>query len=295
MQQMLEFAITQSLGDCRKIVSIKNLNGGCINRALHVLLEDGQSFLIKLPMSKVPVDHFEVEADGLNALSKPACIQIPKVYGQGVLEDGNPYLILEFIQPASQGSDFQAALGSQLANLHKQTASDSFGWHCDNYIGSTLQPNAWSNDWVDFYRTHRLGYQLKLAQQNGLVDSSFMDLARKLLDKLDDIIGIDEPACLLHGDLWGGNVMCGKIDSKIRPVLIDPAVYMGHREADLAMTRLFGGFTADFYESYHKAWPLPASTLSRQNVYMLYHLLNHLNLFGRGYFGQCFSLMKQCL
>ncbi len=295
MQQMLEAAIAQCLGESLKIVAMKNLDGGCINRALHVQLEDGQSLLIKLPVAKVPADHFVVEADGLIALAKPDCIHIPKVYGHGILDDGKPYLILEFIQTASQSSNFQAALGMQLAQLHKQTVSDQFGWHGDNYIGSTPQSNAQSNNWVEFYRTHRLGYQFKLAQQNGLVDSSFMDLARKLLDKLDDILNIDEPACLLHGDLWGGNVMCGEIDSQIRPVLIVPAVYMRHREADLAMMHLFGGFTADFYESYHKAWPLPAHTMTRQNVYMLYHLLNHLNLFGRGYFGQCLSLMKQCL
>ena len=285
-------AVQQTLVTNRQIAHVRAVGGGCINKAWQVTLDDQSSVFVKEPNGKVSVDHFQVEVDGLNALAKPHCIRIPKVLGLTQTASNVPLMILEYITTGTQGTDFPASLGRQLATLHRNTTQQQYGWHGDNLLGATPQPNTWSNHWIDFVRKHRLGYQFKLARRNGHVDSQFMDTAHRLLDRLDMLLDCDEPACLLHGDLWGGNVMC---DDMGNPVLIDPAVYYGQREADLAMTHLFGGFTTEFYQAYHDTCPLSEQSMRRQRVYMLYHLLNHLNLFGRGYFGQCNSLMHELL
>jgi fructosamine-3-kinase len=292
MKSSVQQAIVTCLGGSRQIVTTRSLHGGCINQAWQVQFDDGMSVFVKQPSGSVPAEHFQVEADGLAALAKPDCIRIPKVLGLTQTDEGIPLLILQYITTGKQDSDFQTLLGRQLATLHQSTTQTLCGWHMDNDIGSTPQSNAWSNDWPTFFRTQRLGYQFDLAQRSGLVDTSFMAMANRLLEQIDTLIDVDEPACLLHGDLWGGNVMC---DNAGQPVLIDPAVYFGHREADLAMTRLFGGFTSDFYQAYHDTWPLPPHTLRRQQLYMLYHLLNHLNLFGHIYHEQCLSVMRDLL
>lgn len=285
-------AVAEGLADGRTVSGAQSVSGGCINKAWRVTLDDGSVVFVKQPQGRARADHFEVEADGLKALAVPACIRVPKVLAVTRSQADVPVLILEYIASVTQDSDFQATLGKQLATLHRNTFSQQCGWRSDNLLGATVQSNTWSNDWVRFVRTHRLGFQFDLARRNGHVDSRFMDSANRLLGKLDTLLDCHEPACLLHGDLWGGNIMC---DDKGMPVLIDPAVYYGQREADLAMTHLFGGFTEEFYQAYHEVWPLPEDTMRRQRVYMLYHLLNHLNLFGRGYFGQCQSMMQQLL
>ncbi|HAI10065.1 MAG TPA: hypothetical protein DCM28_00040 [Phycisphaerales bacterium] len=292
MTPQVKDAVQQTLAHGRQIAHVHSVGGGCINKAWQLTLDDQSKVFVKEPNGKVLADHFQVEADGLNALAKPQCIRIPNVLGLTQTAENMPLLILEHIPTGSQGMDFQTTLGKQLATLHRKTTQQQYGWQGDNLLGATPQSNRWSDDWVDFVRRHRLGYQFKLARRNGHVDSQFMDTAQRLLDRLDTLLDCDEPACLLHGDLWAGNVMC---DDAGNPVLVDPGVYYGQREADLAMTHLFGGFTPEFYQAYHDTWPLPDGTMQRQRVYMLYHLLNHLNLFGRGYFGQCNSLMHELL
>jgi len=175
-------------------------------------------------------------------------------------------------------------------NLHQATQQIQFGLDENNYLGSTRQSNRFVDDWCAFWREHRLGYLLRLARQQGASDSTLDQLGGKLMDRLEDFLQEpNEPACLLHGDLWGGNYL---VDDQGRPVLIDPAIYYGRREADLAMTMLFGGFDARFYAAYEETWPLADGSEVRLAIYKLYHLLNHLVLFGRSYYGQCIDILR---
>ncbi len=153
------------------------------------------------------------------------------------------------------------------------------------------QPNPWTRSWLEFFRRHRLGHQLELARRQGRADGELDRLGERLLDRLDQWLDVPgEPPCLLHGDLWSGNFMVGP---QGEPVLIDPACYYGHREAELAMTQLFGGFAPEFYAAYEEAWPLPPESAPRVAIYKLYHLLNHLNLFGGSYRGQCVGVLRR--
>ncbi|OOY41228.1 hypothetical protein BOV91_12580, partial [Solemya velum gill symbiont] len=162
--------------------------------------------------------------------------------------------------------------------MHRKTA-DAFGWNLDNTIGSTPQLNDWNKSWINFWREQRLGYQLQLAGHQG----SLQRQGEKLLESFHLLIDHAPQPSLLHGDLWGGNI---GYDDSGNPVIFDPALYFGDREADIAMTELFGGFGREFYAAYNAAWPLDAGYPIRKKLYNLYHILNHLNLFGSGYLGQ---------
>jgi protein-ribulosamine 3-kinase len=181
-----------------------------------------------------------------------------------------------------------AEVGRRLARLHR-CGSPYFGWHRDNTIGSTPQRNDQTSDWVDFWRRHRLGFQLELAARNGY-DRSLSSSGERLMAVLDALIGHRPAASLLHGDLWGGNIGATR---EGEPVIFDPAVYYGDRETDLAMTELFGGFGSDFYAAYGEEWPLPPEYATRKILYNLYHVLNHLNLFGGGYLARAKAMMDQ--
>ena len=181
-------------------------------------------------------------------------------------------------------------MGVQLAELHRRT-KDRYGWYRDNTIGLTAQSNSWEGSWVDFYREHRLTFQLRLARDNGF-GGDLQDRGSQLLNRLPIYFdGFEPPASLLHGDLWGGNWGC----SHGQPVMFDPAVYYGDRETDIAMTRLFGGFGSAFYDAYESAWPLSDGHNERSHLYQLYHVLNHLNLFGGGYLGRALGLIDKLL
>ena len=184
-----------------------------------------------------------------------------------------------------------ARFGEQLAQMHRYTA-DQFGWHRDNTIGSTAQVNSWENDWLTFWREHRLGYQLTLAGRHGL-GSRVLQKGERLQDNLQAFFDNHQPqASILHGDLWSGNY---GISREGEPVIFDPAVYFGDREADLAMTELFGGFGSEFYAAYNATWPLDPGYPQRKTLYNLYHILNHYNLFGGGYGAQAEGMIDQLL
>ena len=264
----------------------RHLGGGCINTALR--LTDGEQQWFVKTNSADRLDMFEAEAEGLEAMADTGTIRVPRPLGTGT-HDGQSYIIMEYIASGGAGSRGQALAGEQLAAMHRHTA-ERFGWHRDNTIGATHQPNAWRTDWIDFWREQRLGFQLELAGHNG-----FPNLARRgeqLLERFPALIDHDPQPSLLHGDLWGGNIT---FDTDGQPVIFDPAVYYGDREAELAMTELFGGFGRDFYAAYDAAWPLDRGYATRKTLYNLYHILNHANLFGGGYASQAQRMIDQLL
>jgi len=240
--------------------------GGCIHDCYRVTIAGVRRFLKANDLRFA--DAFAAEADGLQAL-RSAGLSSPKALDYGVAGD-KAYLLLEFLE-LKKGGDF-AALGRMLASAHRKPGA-RFGWPRDNYIGATPQPNGWYDDWAQFWMERRMQPQIELAQRNGF-DLSVPPL--KLLEKHTP------QASLLHGDLWSGNVGF----TADGPVVFDPAAYYGDREADLAMTELFGGFPREFYRAYEETFPLNPGYGQRKNLYNLYHLLNHLNLFGGGYLGQ---------
>lgn len=263
-----------------------SVGGGCINRAY--VVEDGeQRYFVKTnTLDKAAM--FAAEAAGLQAILASRTLRAPHPICHGVA-DGHAYLVLEFIEMENGSGRSAAFLGEQLAAMHRVTAS-RYGWDIDNTIGATPQLNTWREDWIHFYGEHRLRFQLDLAARNGY---PLQAKGEKLINRLPDFFTSYQPqAALLHGDLWGGN--WGE-DPQGKPVIFDPALYYGDRETDLAMTELFGGFPPNFYAAYAAAHPLDAGYATRKDLYKLYHVLNHFNLFGGGYGKQAARMIDRLL
>ncbi|GAV20336.1 fructosamine kinase [Mariprofundus micogutta] len=286
--QAVEHSISQALDCSFNITHTNSLSGGSINSAYRI--DDGDSsYFVKLN-GEQGLSMFEAEAEGLRELAAAKAIRVPEPVCYGA-ESGRAWLVTEYISFGRQGSHSAQLLGEQLAALHRNT-SEQFGWYRDNTIGSTVQQNSQSDHWVTFYRQQRLQFQLDLASRHGL-SGSLQDKGDRLLADLDVFFSDYAPqASLLHGDLWGGNC---SFDTDGNPVIFDPAVYYGDREADLAMTELFGGFNAGFYAAYNEVWPLHVGYQVRKELYNLYHTLNHANLFGGGYAAQAESMMDRLL
>ncbi len=262
------------------------VGGGCISQAYRVPSSQGPLF-VKLNHA-VGVAMFEAEADGLQALQDGGALAVPAVYCVGRVEE-TAYLFLAWLDLVAKTPAAETALGRGLARQHR-ISSDHFGWRRDNAIGSTHQPNDPHDNWIDFLRDRRLGFQLNLAAGNGLPRAE-QEAGAALLSGLERFFGGEAPApSLLHGDLWSGN--WGSTTSDV-PYVFDPAVYFGDREADLAMTRLFGGFSRAFYDAYMTEWPLRPGWESRVDLYNLYHLLNHFNLFGGSYLPQISGVLAR--
>lgn len=230
----------------------------------------------------------ESEAAGLALLAAAKAVRVPEVRAAGVAGE-TAFLALTWIERGSPGPACERLLGEQLAALHHSTGR-AFGLDHGNYIGRSSQANGWMDSWPAFFRERRLRPQLELAAGNGF--SGLEAPGERLLEALGLLLTHAPPASLLHGDLWGGNWLA---DSAGLPVIFDPAVYYGDREADLAMTRLFGGFGADFYAAYESSWPLPQGSAVRTELYNLYHVLNHANLFGGSYVQQARAMMQRLL
>ena len=261
------------------------ITGGCINQALKIS-EGDRSWFVKTNQA-VRVSMFEAEADALSEMA-PSGIRVPRVVCYGVAA-GQSYLVLEYM--ALTGTANPSLLGQQLAVMHQLTAAQ-YGWHRNNTIGSTPQMNTCADDWPGFWRQHRLGFQLQLAAQNGY-GGELQDLGEALMQALPGLFdGYRPPPSMLHGDLWSGNA-AALTDGT--PVIFDPALYYGDRETDIAMTELFGGFGPRFYAAYNAVWPLDAGYKHRKILYNLYHILNHLNLFGGGYRQQALAMMRQLM
>lgn len=260
--------------------------GGCINQTMRVHYGD-DSYFVKLNTAS-RADMFVAEALGLRELQGSHTLKVPEPVCWG--DDGDSaYLVLEDLEPGGYGD--LAALGEGLAAMHRVTRPQ-FGWDMDNTIGSTLQVNTLNDDWVAFWREHRLRFQLELAAQNGH-GGRLQSQGEKLLDAFPALFADYSPvASLLHGDLWSGNYAFTRAGE---PVIYDPAVYYGDREADIAMSELFGGFGADFYAAYRANYPLDAGYGVRKTLYNLYHILNHLNIFGDAYRSQTYRMMDVLL
>ena len=261
------------------------VSGGDISSAWRLATENGDLFIKTGPASSAEM--FDAEAEGLTELASTDAIRVPNVVASGQTEL-SAYLGLEWMSFERADAATERLFGEQLATLH-HTTQNRYGWHCNNTIGLTPQENTWRDNWLDFFREQRLGFQLRLAAENGY-SGELQQRGRQLLKRLPVYFDVAEPAAsLLHGDLWGGNWGC----SGGQPVIFDPAVYYGDREMDIAMTKLFGGFGEDFYAAYELSWPLQDGHQERQHLYQLYHVLNHLNLFGSAYLGHAMRLLEK--
>ena len=281
-------AISAASGEPFKPQRIDSIGGGCINSAYR-LGGERQSYFVKLNRAD-RLDMFEAEAEGLHALAKAQAIKVPLPVCSGI-EANQAYLVMTYFESGGGNSGAAESFGQQLANLHRHS-STQFGWHRDNTIGSTPQPNTPTHDWLRFWRQQRLGFQLALAEQHG-ASGSLLRKGDALLQHMDGLFtDYRPPPSLLHGDLWSGNYA---VTREGEPIIFDPAVYFGDREADLAMTELFGGFSQRFYAAYNEAWPLDSGYAVRKTFYNLYHILNHFNMFGGGYAGQAERMTEQLL
>ena len=292
-------ALVSLFGNSVAITQTDRLSGGDINKAYALTINTGDRIFMKAN-SKSNADFFTAEAAGLSAIASTKTIATPEILCTGT-DDGEDvgysFLLLKFIKSAKARDDYWEVLGQELAALHKadtkvlwsdSISCDSFGFFQDNFIGARPQVNTPCPSWISFFRDNRLAPQFKAA------DSYFSPEDRnkitKSLDNLDKFLMEPSKPSLLHGDLWNGNVMCGPLG---KAILIDPAVYIGHAEADLAMTQLFGGFPQKFYDAYLESNPIEPGYEDRRDLYNLYQLLNHLNLFGPTYLGPVLSIVDE--
>lgn len=294
-------AITTLFGENVQIERGFPVQGGDINKSYGIQLSNGNLLFMK-SNEKSKVDFFVKEAHNLKAIAKTNTITTPKILGFGT-EDGEEvgysFLLLDFVELGNLDADFWEKFAENLGNMHKSTTKafiskedlaegKIFVFYEDNYIGKTKQINSPKITWVDFFRENRLDPQFKMAEKYfSTEDSKLID---KLLDNLADFLIEPRSPSLLHGDLWAGNVMC---DTKPQAMLIDPACYVGHPEADIAMTELFGGFSDRFYAAYKNTGLLQPQYEERRDLYNLYHLLNHLNMFGESYLPAVKSILEK--
>ena len=280
LKSAIEQSIAAATGAVYEIQRIENCGGGCINDAV-IICGDGCNYFVKLNKAAA-LEMFIAEASGLREIRAAGTIRAPEPLVCGSV-DNTAYLVLEALEFGGRG-DWQE-MGRQLAKLHLHT-EERFGWKRDNTIGSTPQHNGWMDNWAEFFRDQRLRFQFQLARKNGYQ----FELSDALLDSVTTLLkGHTPEPSLLHGDLWSGNA---SFLSDGQPVVYDPACYYGDRETDLAFSEYFGGFPSDFYNGYKSEWPLDDGYERRKVLYNLYHVLNHVNLFGGGYAGSARQMIK---
>jgi fructosamine-3-kinase len=283
LRQSIERALSS------RILEAAHVAGGDINEAFELELEDGRRIFLKTNRSADGA-MFPAEARGLAWLSEVSSLRVPSVLAVSSGDPTDPpFLLLEFLNSARPRAGFDEELGRGLASLHRAGAP-SFGLDHDNFIGRLPQQNRPHGSWAEFYGSERLLQQLELARAAGRAPSELCRGIERLAARLPDLVGPAEPPARLHGDLWGGNL---HVDELGAPCLIDPAVYGGHREVDLAMMRLFGGFGRRVFEAYAEAYPLAPGHEARVQLYQLYPLLVHLNLFGQSYTAQIMHALQR--
>lgn len=287
---VLERALSQSLAETfgAAVRRAERLSGGDINDAFEVVLEDGRELFVKTN-ENAPHGMFSAEARGLAFLGEARALRVPAVLAAVDAERGPRFLALELLRPRARRPGFEEALGRGLAALHAARPV-GFGLDHDNFIGSLPQSNRPHVTWSEFFRSERLEPQLRRASESGRASSSLLRAFDRVFARLPELLGPEEPPARLHGDLWGGNL---HVDAAGAPCLIDPAAYGGHREVDLAMMRLFGGFGERVFSAYAEAFPLATGHFERVSLYQLYPLLVHVNLFGGGYAAQVESALRR--
>ena len=283
--------VREALGKDAAKGGVRSVSGGDINDAYLVALEDGQKIFLKIN-TPGNAAFFSAEQAGLEALRKTDAIGVPKAITAGVSRDCS-FLIMEYLEAGPRRPDYWERFGRQLVTMHKAetgewTPQGKYGFTQNNFIGAGRQNNHICGSWIDFFREYRLEQQFRWAEV--YFDSYGRKAMQSLLDHLEDYLVEPEFPSLLHGDLWGGNFVTGPDGSAW---LTDPAVYVGHAEADLAMTELFGGFAPAFYGAYKEMSPLLPGYADRRELYNLYHLLNHLNLFGEAYYGSVMRIVRR--
>lgn len=278
--------LTEFFKESVEVLSHSHIGGGSINAALKVETNKG-TFFIKHNSKQLYPAMFEKEALGLKFLRDTAAIEVPEVITFGDINDES-FLVLNFVESRFKSNIFWDEFAKNLATLHRNT-SEKFGLDHNNYIGSLKQLNCWKNTWADFFREHRLEVQIKIARDSSLLDRSIVSAFERFYSRINEIFP-DEPPSLLHGDLWSGNFMVGENGE---PIIIDPAVYYGHREMDLAMSQLFGGYSNEFYSSYNKYFPMEKGWQKRMDYCNLYPLLVHVNLFGGSYVASVKSIISR--
>ncbi|TWU61009.1 Fructosamine kinase [Crateriforma conspicua] len=286
---MLKDWLPRHVPQIRRIDSVDSVGGGCISDAVCVRgisdQDKPETWFVKANTVDF-AENFACELDGLNALRSTGVIHIPEPIATGI-DASHSFLVTRWIPSEPPTADFFTGFGRRLAEHHvaSETTDDRHGWHRDNFLGATVQPNQPCESWVAFVAQQRIGHQLSLAVENGWSDSRLKSDVQKIIDHMDDLLsGRHSTVSLLHGDLWSGNYLC---TDGGRVALIDPAVYRGCAEAEFGMIQLFGSCPPEFYDAYQDVRPLADGWRRRVQVYVLYHLLNHLNLFGGGYLSQC--------
>ncbi|MBI1342194.1 MAG: phosphotransferase [Terrimonas sp.] len=287
VQSMISELLNTGEGPSSAPLYCTPVSGGSINNCYRVSSGKEKDYFLKLNRTDALPGLYKKEQAGLLWIEKQDAIRVPAVIKTGTHGDFQ-FLLMEWLEPGLRTEKFWASFGSRLARLHSLSHS-AFGFPEDNYMGALPQVNGYMDKWEDFYIHNRLMPQVKLAVDNKLIEETEALQFEKLYKRLTGYFEPENPA-LLHGDLWSGNFIC---DSNSEPVLIDPAVYYGHRSIDLAMTKLFGGFDKLFYESYHYHYPLPANYQEQWDICQLYPLLIHLNLFGRGYLQEIKAILKK--
>lgn len=282
----LQQVLSKRYGSPLEACTFEPVSGGSINDCFR-LQAANQKWFLKVNSAVTYPEMFQLEAKGLELLGNHFDLIVPKVYFHGQLED-EAYLLLEFLERGVQTANFWEEFGRALARMHR-TSNSSFGLNYDNYIGSLPQSNHPHHTWADFFIKERLEVQLKRARDNRKVGDDITLRMERLFHRLDGLFP-KEPPALLHGDLWSGNFSCGPNG---KACIFDPAVYNGHREMDIAMSKLFGGFTPEFYNAYNEEWPLEAGWQQRADLANLYPLLVHVNLFGGGYLAQVRAILQR--
>ena len=278
---------------------INSVVGGDVSDAYCVRSTSGAQHFVK-SIDGARLSNFQAEADGIaslrSAVTRIEGLVVPELYGVFAI-GGAAWLSMRWMDGEHPSGRFFEDFGSALAKLHRHTllddqASKSIGWHIDNFLGAAPQINTPMSSWNDFFAEHRLGHQLRWAVDQGLASTGLKRGVQQMIRDLPNLLDGRNPATsLLHGDLWSGNFM----NAGTSTVLIDPAVYRGCREAEFGMLKLFGGCPRGFYDAYEEEFPMPSGCWRRVSVYLLYHLLNHLNLFGTGYLSRCEAGVDQIL
>lgn len=296
--QEIESAISEATGQSFRLDSQSHVGGGDINTAMKISGQvsgsGSRDYFLKLNRAQL-LGMFEAEAAGLSDMMEAGAVRVPRPICTGT-SGSQAFIVMEYLDLSGRSQGSMATFGEQLAEMHRHTSKQSgqnkYGWYRDNTIGATPQINDWMDDWIEFWSEKRLGFQLELAARRG-IGSSAINKGERVRENLAGFFdGYQPEASLLHGDLWSGNY--GFVSSG-EAVIFDPATYYGDREADLAMTELFGGFGGEFYAAYNQSWPLDNGYALRKTLYNSYHILNHYNLFGGGYGSQAESMLDRLL